>query len=312
MRSVARTPAAVLAVVVFVAACDDGAGPLVERPNPLAGTALYVPHPSPASEQVEAWRDTRPADAAAIERIAREPVAVWLVDGDPAPEIEAALTGAAATGTVPVFVAYYIPRRDCGEAGAPTESAYAAWIRAVGGALEGTGAVVVIEPDALGHLDCGGVDGAARLRSLRDAVLVLEAAGAVTYLDAGHARWLTVGEAAARLESAGVADADGFSLNVANFIGTEESVDYGQLVAARLGRTGFVIDTGRNGAGPAPDLEWCNPPGRRLGEAPTTDPPYRAVDALLWIKPPGESDGTCNGGPPAGEWWPEYALQLAG
>jgi endoglucanase len=35
------------------------------------------------------------------------------------------------------------------------------------------------------------------------------------------------------------------------------------------------------------------------------------VDGLLWIKAPGESDGSCNGGPSAGTWWPEYALGLA-
>ena len=35
------------------------------------------------------------------------------------------------------------------------------------------------------------------------------------------------------------------------------------------------------------------------------------LDAFVWIKRPGESDGTCNGGPPAGSWWPEYALGLA-
>jgi endoglucanase len=29
------------------------------------------------------------------------------------------------------------------------------------------------------------------------------------------------------------------------------------------------------------------------------------------VKPPGESDGECNGGPAAGRWWPEYALGLA-
>ena len=34
-------------------------------------------------------------------------------------------------------------------------------------------------------------------------------------------------------------------------------------------------------------------------------------DALYWIKAPGESDGSCNGGPTAGVWWPQYALGLA-
>jgi endoglucanase len=35
------------------------------------------------------------------------------------------------------------------------------------------------------------------------------------------------------------------------------------------------------------------------------------LDALLWIKAPGESDGSCAGGPAAGVWWPAYALGLA-
>jgi endoglucanase len=77
----------------------------------------------------------------------------------------------------------------------------------------------------------------------------------------------------------------------------------------------FVIDTSRNGAGPPPEDgspdHWCNPPGMRLGEAPTTSPDLPRVDALLWIKQPGDSDGTCRGAPPAGQWWPQAALELS-
>ncbi len=36
------------------------------------------------------------------------------------------------------------------------------------------------------------------------------------------------------------------------------------------------------------------------------------ADALLWVKPPGESDGTCRPGEPsAGTFWVDYALGLA-
>lgn len=97
--------------------------------------------------------------------------------------------------------------------------------------------------------------------------------------------------------------------------------------------THFVIDTSRNGRGPwstttpYPDKQdWCNPPGRGLGVAPTADTGNPLVDAYLWIKVPGESDGSCNRGiagsttdpewggivdPPAGSWFPQQALQLA-
>jgi endoglucanase len=32
---------------------------------------------------------------------------------------------------------------------------------------------------------------------------------------------------------------------------------------------------------------------------------------LLWVKVPGESDGECGGGPPAGTWWHAGAVELA-
>ncbi|WP_051640204.1 glycoside hydrolase family 6 protein [Cellulomonas sp. URHE0023] len=94
-----------------------------------------------------------------------------------------------------------------------------------------------------------------------------------------------------------------------------------------------VIDTSRNGQGPwtapagSPSGDpqvWCNPPDRRLGPKPTltTGNPY--VDAYLWVKIPGESDGECTrwapaGGidpvrgyadPAAGAWFPQMALEL--
>ena len=89
-------------------------------------------------------------------------------------------------------------------------------------------------------------------------------------------------------------------------------------IALALGGARFVIDTSRNGAGRYPDPQvngapsWCNPPGRALGQPPTTQTGLRDVDAFLWIKGPGDSDGSCRPGEPAaGHWWPDYALELA-
>lgn len=64
---------------------------------------------------------------------------------------------------------------------------------------------------------------------------------------------------------------------------------------------------------------------RGLGLRPTADTGNALVDAYLWIKTPGESDGQCNRwappgspnpvrgmmDPPAGAWFPEQALELA-
>jgi endoglucanase len=95
--------------------------------------------------------------------------------------------------------------------------------------------------------------------------------------------------------------------------------------------THFVIDTSRNGQGPwdYPDgvytahEDWCNPPDRGTGVLPSTETGNDLVDAHLWIKVPGESDGKCYRGTPgpldpergiedpaAGQWFVEQAREL--
>jgi endoglucanase len=142
-----------------------------------------------------------------------------------------------------------------------------------------------------------------------------------------------------------------------------------QWYAANMGgavaTTHFVVDTSRNGDGPdsmqqytnAPYNQpasvittlasgnWCNPPGSGLGTKPTAGTGVPLLDAYLWVKTPGQSDGQCDsaGGvrawdytaytqagwptdaagqalfdplwgvddPAAGTWFPQEALQLA-
>ena len=104
---------------------------------------------------------------------------------------------------------------------------------------------------------------------------------------------------------------------MSNFITTNTTVAYGTSLSALIGGKHFVIDTSRNGNGPTPDSQWCNPDGRALGQLPTLQTGITFADAYLWIKTPGESDGSC--GPqqagtspaPTGMWWPQYALMLA-
>jgi endoglucanase len=142
-----------------------------------------------------------------------------------------------------------------------------------------------------------------------------------------------------------------------------------QFYAEHLGNavptTHFVIDTSRNGTGPNDMTEfsqapfnqpsaviaalatgnWCNPADAGTGLRPTTRTGTPLLDAYLWVKIPGESDGQCDaaGGvrawdysaftrpgwpttaaeqrlfdplwgiddPAAGAWFPQQALQLA-
>jgi endoglucanase len=133
---------------------------------------------------------------------------------------------------------------------------------------------------------------------------------AAVYIDAGNPVWKRPATMTPRLIAAGVREARGFSVNVSNFVQTDRSAAFARDLAGRIGGgVKAVIDTGRNGNGPGSDP--CNPPGRALGAPPTTRTGDPVVDALLWIKPPGQSDGTCNGGPAGGVFWVDYALGLA-
>jgi endoglucanase len=102
---------------------------------------------------------------------------------------------------------------------------------------------------------------------------------------------------------------------------------YASSLAGTVPSTHFVVDTSRNGLGPdsmqsyaaAPydqpssvtsslaSGDWCNPPSAGLGLKPTADtgvslssldsylpsnPPL--LDAYLWVKTPGQSDGQCD------------------
>ena len=140
---------------------------------------------------------------------------------------------------------------------------------------------------------------------------------------------------------------------------------YAQNMGDAVASTHFVIDTSRNGKGPnnmqtyaaAPYNQsssvvsklasgnWCNPPASGVGVRPTAKTGVPLLDAYLWVKIPGESDGQCDaaGGvrawdytaytqpgwptdaasqqlfdplwglndPAAGAWFPQQALQLA-
>ncbi|MGW2228885.1 glycoside hydrolase family 6 protein [Streptomyces formicae] len=303
------------------AARGGGGGPPAPAPAAAAAPAFWVDPYSAAARQATTWRrQGRTGQARLIERIAGRPQAVWL-NRDGAESVVRSHVGAAARARrTPVFVAYFIPHRDCGaysSGGARDAAQYRRWIDGFARGLGNRSAYVIVEPDAVAQLvaGCRGANARERYGLLAHAVQRLKRQPHTrVYLDAGNAGWIPdprrlVGP----LRRAGVARADGFALNVSNYLTNKVSSDYGHRLAGALGGgKHFVIDTSRNGNGPfRGDLAWCNPPGRALGTPPTARTGVPALDAYLWIKRPGESDGTCRGGPRAGQWWPQYALGLA-
>ncbi|HEV3051944.1 MAG TPA: glycoside hydrolase family 6 protein [Longimicrobium sp.] len=312
-RSRRGAAAAVLLLAALAVLPRDGDG----QGHPLRGQRLYVNPNSPARRQAEAWRRSRPADAAHMQRMAAQPQAIWLGEWqrDVRGEVDRIVTAAQASGSVAVLVVYAIPHRDCGQhsaGGARGGDAYRRWVQAFAQGLRRRRAVVVLEPDGLATIDCLPL----RLRDermvlMREAVQVLSAGGAAVYVDAGHGYWRQPEERARLLRNVGIEGAQGFALNVSNFHGLQPNIAYGERLSRLVGGKHFVIDTSRNGRNAGVEHTWCNARNQALGRAPTTNTGHPLADAFLWIKTPGESDGTCNGGPRAGEWWPEYALELS-
>ncbi|MEV7993159.1 glycoside hydrolase family 6 protein [Streptomyces sp. NPDC086077] len=329
-----RATAVVLGAALLIAGCtsgdgdgdgDKGGGDTGARITQLPKDAapFWVnPHGNAAEQVADYARDGRETEADQIRKIAHQPTGEWIGPENPEQEARGFTEAAAEADRTALLVLYNIPHRDCGQysgGGAADGDAYRAWIDGVTQGIGDRSATVILEPDALLHL----VDGCTpqefheeRYALLTYAVGKLKSLRSTTvYLDAGNAGWGHPDQIFDPLNRAGIAEADGFSVNVSNFYSTEDSLAYGKDLSAKVGGKHFVIDTSRNGNGPYtegdPDERWCNPPGRALGETPTTRTADPSVDAYLWIKRPGESDGECKGGPKAGAWWPAYALALA-
>jgi endoglucanase len=255
--------------------------------------------------------------AALIRQISSQPTAIWLGDWFSPTLLKSVIKrhvdAARQQGRTLVFVTYAIPNRDCGgfSAGGTSYDSYLDWNRTVANALWGTKAVVLIEPDSLAMLSsakCAG-EAAKRLPLLRKAVDILNGAGLTTYLDGGNSRWLKPDVQASWLNQAGVSKAQGFFTNVSNFNPLQAERDYAGALSARVGWKHYIVDVSRNGNGWTGT--WCNPTGAALGENPRVADGSSKLDAVLWVKHPGASDGSCNGGPPAGDWFESYALALA-
>ncbi|MCZ4097400.1 glycoside hydrolase family 6 protein [Streptomyces sp. H39-C1] len=374
------TAAAIATALCVLSTPASGATTTTADHSVPAATRFYTDLDSKAAHQAVA--DLRAHDyagALSMAKLASWPVAQWF-NGTSTPQQTTAdmaklQAKAALQGQVPVAVAYNVPGRDCSQysaGGASNSTEYAAWIDALARGIGSHRTVVILEPDglALSPAYCGGTAAQQtdRIAEIRAAVQRLERqSGAVVYLDAGHSAWQNVGVMAGLLVEGGIAQAQGFFLNVSNYQTDADLIRYGTQVAQCTwylrnvpGATGgdcanqywpaadadawyashvpaaavlphFVIDSSRNGQGPwTPTADysdpqtWCNPPGRGLGTRPTSNTGVPLLDAFLWIKVPGESDGSCTRGtsgttdpeygitdPAAGVWWADQAHGLA-
>src|SRR6185503_13638422 len=113
------------------AAAADRAAP----GNPFTGAKWFLDPASHAAQQADEWRVIRPADARQMLKIANHAQADWFGDwsGDIQSKVDVRVSQIAATGALPVLVAYNIPDRDCsgGQSGGGAGNAaeYRDWIR---------------------------------------------------------------------------------------------------------------------------------------------------------------------------------------
>ena len=279
---------------------------------------LYVPESAAKqwAEKNKSGAESKNAERIAL-RIANVPTAIWATNDDVA-HIKRALEASGKKGEIVALVLYNIPGRDNGQyssGGEGSLAGYKKFVDTLAQCIGKTAVLCIVEPDALMLMhDLPQQDQKIRCELLRYAVEALKKnPNAAVYLDGGHSNWHSPNETARRLKLCGIEQANGFAFNTSNFRETNELTIFGEKVSKLVGGKHFVLDTSRNGNGPwnskAADA-WCNPPGRALGKVPTLDTHHPLIDAFLWVKRPGESDGECRGGPKAGQFWPEYALEL--
>lgn len=206
------------------------------------------------------------------------------------------------------------------------EARYEAYIKAVASQIERypeVSVAVALEPDSIGNLvtnlavpKCGNA-APAHKRLLGLAVALLQLPNISLYLDGAHAGWLgwpdnlgptatVLGEIFANAKTHNAnAKVRGLATNVSNYngLGNQEQVGRDELVyiqnlAPLLANVGypahFIVDQGRSGNQEAArdGGDWCNFKYAGFGPRPSTTTPSPLVDAIVWVKPGGESDGT--------------------
>jgi endoglucanase len=228
-------------------------------------------------------------------------------------------------GTVPIINTYFLHGA---LGGCPTKNQIDAYMplfkQRVDTVVAGTGnrpVVYLLEFDAVGSSSC--IKGSAlsaweaALRYEVDKFATLP--HAVVYVEGGYSDANSPSYTARVLNNVDIRKIRGFFTNDTHNEWTSNEIKWGEQVSRKIHGAHFVVNTSSNGQGPLLNKhphsqgveDLCNPPGRGLGPRPTTVTGAADVDAFLWAHIPGNSTGSCNGGPSGGIFFPSYAEGLA-
>ena len=183
-------------------------------------------------------------------------------------------------------------------------------------------AVYLLELDAIGSSSCVEKMGAMPEweADLRYEMNTMEALPhTVVYIEGGYSDSNSVGYTAKILNAIHVNTIRGFFTNDTHENWTSSEVSWASKVSKLTHGAHFIVNTAENGTGPKinqnrvkfGNTALCNPPGRASGPEDTTNTGSAPADAFLWTFPPGNSSGSCGGGPPSGTFWAARAVQLA-
>lgn len=281
------------------------------------------------------------------------PTAAWLAWEGATNEVPQYLNEAGSKTVV--FVLYMIPTRDCNAnasvGGSGSLDKYKGYVDNIYNTINrypDSRIVMILEPDTIGNLVTANNDNCRNVQNMHKQALSYAISKFGTqknvrvYLDAAHGAWLnshadrTAQVIAEILRNAGNGKIRGISTNISNYQQVSDEYQYHQNLNRALENQGFrgmkfIVDTSRNGQNVSAAFSinntWCNFKGAGLGARPQANPSSSMplLDAYMWIKTPGEADGSATGSradpvcarqdslqgaPDAGSWFHDYFVML--
>ncbi|RLN51343.1 hypothetical protein BBJ29_008838 [Phytophthora kernoviae] len=281
-------------------------------------------------------KETYPDSAFALDQLESLGIATWYSDrnanGDPTKNAEELVASCPESSRLNMVV-YGLPNKDCdagysnGGGTVMTGADYKEFINNLVDIIGERKVLYVLEPDAVGLIANGGCAVESGYQSnLTNAIsLLAKNSNAEIYLDVGF--WT--------LERSDTADAvakivkklaksgrvKGIALNTSNYRSTTEIAELCSNFQTAVNSTDIhcIIDTSRNFQEFAntSSTEWCNVRKAGIGAPPTNETELDNIDYFVYVKPPGDSDGTCVDesedamiGPEAGEFFNDHFIKL--
>ncbi|KAL4171864.1 hypothetical protein KRP22_007042 [Phytophthora ramorum] len=257
--------------------------------------------------------------AFAISAVEEYSIAAWYTDRlsttDRAKMLDGLTTQCSEASRMTIVV-YGIPSKDCNagysSGGSVSNTAdYKEFLSDLTTAVGDRKVLYVVEPDAVGLLaeegGCG--SSAGYLDNLKVAVEALSAnANAELYVDVGY--WTLESDSqrskvvTIMKDLATSGTLKGITINTSNYRTTDQVTKLCTNFQTAMGKSDMncIVDTSRNNIEPT-TTDWCNVLEAGIGHPPTSETNITNLDYFMWIKPPGESDGTCSGGPAAGAFF---------